>query len=158
MKEKLRQIERVRQLRETRERMSEASVALATTRLHEAEMSLAKLREAERGMARESIRAIERGERSEWTMSLTLRKALGQDSDRFEKERRKLEEAMMSAQRELKTRRIETEQAVALRRDVRVALQMEEEHRAQVESMDRFLARSRWSSARVCVRSLIEGD
>jgi len=157
MKEKLRQIERVRQLRETRERMSEASVALATRQLHEAESSLEKLGKAERAMARESIRAIETGERLEWAIALTLRKALMQDGDRFEKERRELEEAMLDAQQELKARRIETEQAVALKRDAKAALQMEEEHHTQVESMDRFLARNRWSSGRVRVRSLIEG-
>ena len=156
MREKLRQIERVRQLRETLERMSEASVALAAVKLHEVEQSLTKLKDAERAMACESMRAIETGERSGWAIALILRKSLELDGDRFEKKHRELEEAMLAAQQELKTRRIETEQAVALGRDVGVALQMEEEHRAQVESVDRFLARSRWNSGRIRVRSLIE--
>ncbi len=157
MKEKLRQIERVRQLRETRERMSEASVAVATAKLREAVQSLAELKNAELIVARESMRAMEAGESPEWTMSLTLRKAFGWDVGRFEKERRECEEAMLAARRELQDRRIETEQTVALRRDARAALQREEEHRAQTESVDHFSARKRWSSERLRVRSLIEG-
>jgi hypothetical protein len=157
MKEKLRQIERVRQLRETRERRSEASVSVATAKLREAEQLLAELKDAEHIVARESSRAMEAGERSEWMLSLTLRKVFELDLDRFEKERREREEVMLAARRELQDRRIETEQTVALRRDARLALQREEEHRAQAESVDRFLARRRWSSERLRVRSLIEG-
>jgi len=156
MKEKLRQIERVRQLRETMQRMSEASVTIASARLRETEQLLTELKSAELVMALESIRAIETGERPAWTMSQTLRESFRLDSDRFEKERKEREEAKLTTQQELKCRRIETEQAVALRRDAMVMMQMEEEHRTQTESADRFLARRQWNSGRVRVRALIE--
>ena len=157
MNEKLKQIERVQKFRETRERMSEALVAIASTRLRETDQLLGELKNAELVMARESIRAIEMGERPEWTMSHMLREPFRLDGDRFEEERKEREQEKLAAQQELKSRRIETEQAVALRRDARTVLQIEKEHRTQIESLDRFLARRRWNSGRVRVRALIEG-
>jgi len=158
MKDKLRQIERLCQLRETRERMSEALVAIASARLRETEQLLTELKAVELGMARASIRSIEAGERPEWTMSQTLREAFMLDGSRLQEECMRREEEKLAAQKELKSRRIETEQAVSLRRDAKAALQIEEEHRTQTESLDSFLARRQWRSGRIRVRALIEGD
>ena len=156
MKAKLRQMERVRNMRATRERLSEASLAIASAKLREAEQRLADAREAELVGARDAVLAMDAGERLEWAMSLALRKAFGLDCERMEKERGQCDEELQDARSVLRTRRIEAEQATVLHRDVREALSMEEERRTQAEGVDRFLARGRWGSGRGGVNSLIE--
>jgi hypothetical protein len=156
MKAKLRQMGRVRNVRATRERLSEASLAIASVKLREAEHRLAEAKESELAGARDAALAMDAGERLEWAMSLALQKAFGLDCERMEKERGQCEEELQDARDVLRTRRIETEQATVLHRNVREALLMEEERRAQAEGVDRFLARGRWGSARGSVNSLIE--
>jgi hypothetical protein len=156
MSDRLRQMERLKRVRETRERLDEASVARAAAQLYESEARLMELKEAELVGAREAMRVLEEGEHGEWTMSLALRKAFGLDCERVAKEREERCEGLADAQRALRASRVETEQAVVLHRDVRAALLMEEERRMQTETVDRFLARRRWSLERVRVKSLIE--
>jgi len=156
MREKLRQMDRVKHVRATRERLSEASLAIATAKLREAEKRLAEARDAETSGAQDAILAMDSGEPDEWAMSLALRKAFGMDCERVAKELKQREEDRATAHGELRTRKVETEQAAVLHRDVREALLVEEERRAQAESADRFLARGRWSSARESVKFLIE--
>ena len=76
MREKLRQIERVRNVRAMRERLSEASLAIAMAKLRDAEERLEEARQAEIAGAREAIAAMSEGERREWAMSMALRKAV----------------------------------------------------------------------------------
>jgi hypothetical protein len=156
VREKLRQMERVRQVRATRERLSEASLAIATAKLREAEQRLEQAKEAEMSGARDAMLAVDAGDQSEWAMSLALRKAFGMDCTRMMKEHGQREEDRLAAQGELRARKIETEQAAVLHRDVRGVLLAEEDRRTQTESTDRFLARGRWSSARESVKFLIE--
>ncbi len=156
MREKLRQMERLLQVREARERLNEVSAARAAAHLREAETRLSKLKEAGLVGAREAMLAMEAGERAEWTISLSLCKAFGLDCECVEKERLERREGLARAQRLLKESRIETEQAAVLHRDVRDVLLAEQDRRAQTETADRFLARNRWSSERMRVRSLIE--
>ena len=156
MREKLRQIERVRNVRAIRERLSEASLAVAMAKLRDAEERLEEARQAEIAGAREAIAAMREGEQREWAMSMALRKAFVMDCERMEEVRGRCEEDRVASQASLRGCRIETEQAAALHRDVRAALLMEEERRAEAEGVDRFLARGRRSSARASVNSLIE--
>ena len=156
MREKLRQLERLKRLREIRERLSEASVAVAVGRLREAEQRLMEAKEAELAGARETIRAMEGGERAEWTLSLALRKAFRRDCARYEMECGERAVEVKAAREVLRACRIETEQAAVLQREAQEALAMEEERRAQAASADRFLARSRWEAGRAGVKSLIE--
>ena len=156
MREKLRQIERVRNVRAMRERLSEASLAIAMAKLRDAEERLEEARQADIAGAREAIAAMSEGERREWAMSMALRKAFVMDCERMEEVRGQCKDDRLAAQAALRGCRIETEQAAALQRDVREALLMEEERRAEAEGADRFLARGRWNSGRASVNSLIE--
>jgi hypothetical protein len=154
MNYKLRQLERVKRMREARERLSEVSLAVAATKLHDAEQRLSHASEAEIIGAQETVCALEAGEKH--SMSLALREAFGMDRERYETERSERKEEKQQAQVILRARRIESEQAILLHRDMRSMLSEQEERRAQTETVDRFLARSRWNSAKVRVRSLSE--
>jgi hypothetical protein len=156
MSERLRQMERVKKVRSARERLSEVSTARAAAQLRDAEVRLAGAKEAELQGAGEAMRAMEAGERGEWPMSLALCKVLGIDRERMERERVEREKGLAAAQILLRANRVETEQAAVLHRDMRKALLVEQERRAQTETEDRFLARRRWSSQRARVRGLIE--
>ncbi len=156
MSEKLRQMERLKQVRKTRERLDEASVARAAARLREVETRLSALQEAELMKARAAICAMEAGERTQWAPLQAVRVAFGLDCQRVEKEQAECSEELATAQKALRQSRIHTEQAAALYQNVRDALLQEEERRTQTETVDRFLARSRWNMECVRVRSLIE--
>lgn len=154
MRQKLRQMERVKRMREARERLSEVFLAAATTKLHDAEQRLSYARETEMVSVQETMRALEVGEHR--SMSLALREAFGVDCERQETERSERDEEKHQAQAVLRVRRVESEQAALLHHDIRSELMEQEERRAQTETADCFLARSRWSSAKVRVRSLSE--
>jgi len=156
MSEKLRQMERLRRVRETRERLDEAAVARVSAKLHKVETRLSELQKAERAGACAVMCAMEAGRRTEWKMPLALRDAFQLDCERAERERVECIEGLAQAQELLLASRIHREQAALLYRDVRDALLEEEERRTQTETVDRFLARRRWRSDRLRVRSLIE--
>ena len=150
MTDTLRQMERVKQFRETRERMSQGSLAVATATLREAELRLEQLRRAE----------ADEGERfgcdvsQNHAMTAAMRQAFGMDMRRQSAERQLHVVKVAEAQSELRARRIESEQMVALCKKEHEAALVEVERRSQTETVDRFLARSRWSSAKVRVRNL----
>jgi hypothetical protein len=154
MNYKVRQLERVKRMREARERLSEISLTVAATKLHDAEQRLSHAREAEMIGAQEITRALEVGEKH--SMSMSLREAFGMDRERYETARSERAEEKEQAQTILRARRVESEQAALLHRDMHSELLQLEERRAQTETVDRFLARSRWGSAKVRVRSLSE--
>jgi len=140
----MRQLARLKKLRAARERLSEASVAVEAGKLRLAEERLLAAKDAEAAGARESQRAVEAGERTAWMLSLALREAEAMRRPRLEAACREREIALVAAQRILNVCRVETEQASGSERDLREALDVEQERRAQAESDDRFLARVRW--------------
>ena len=155
MSEKLRQLGRMKALREGRERLSEASVAMAAAKLREAEQRLDDVRAVRAAEMEESQRAIAVGERPAWMLALALSKADARDCARLAAECVARKDSMMAAQRILQACRIETEQASLLEKDLREVLMVERERREQAESDDRFAARSRWDAMREGLKTLI---
>jgi hypothetical protein len=156
MSERLRQMERAKNFRETRERVSEMAFAVANASLRLAEQNLAYAVEAEAAAAAEAVRAIDDGPRSNTFISAAIRKAFGFDRSRFEKVRAQREEGAHQAQAILRERRLESEQAVTLHKNLRTEFLAEAAKREQAEVVERFIARSHWSSGKVRVRKLTE--
>jgi len=156
MTEKLKQLARLMEVRKTRERLSEAAVAMAVGKLYAVEQRLATAKQREANDAEEMRRAMVVGERPEWMEALALSAVDGRDRVRCEAERRERLAAVEVARGLLRVHRTEAEQVVVLRRDALDAIAVEEARRAQAESDDRFLARGRWLALREGVKTLMD--
>ncbi len=156
MKEKLRQLARLTEVRKARERLSEAAVAAEVGKLYAVEQRLSAVKEREAKDAGEMRRAMAVGESTEWMQPFALSVVDGRDRARCEAERRERLAAVEAARGVLRLRRTEAEQVEVLRWDAMEAIALEEARRAQAESDDRFLARSRWLASREGVKTLIE--
>ncbi|MEO6923356.1 MAG: hypothetical protein ABI142_05975 [Bryocella sp.] len=153
MNETLRQMERVKQVRAMQERMSEATLAVAAAGLHAVEKELRVAQTVREEIAAEGA---EMWSREAKAMSSGLRRAFGMDCERYEQERLRRLGSVQEAESALRLRRIDSERSAVICAEARAVAMQEAERRAQAETVDRFLARSRWSSAKIRVRTLSE--
>jgi Tfp pilus assembly protein PilX len=154
--ERMKWMERAKDFRASRERAGEMALASANAAVREAEQKLAQARAAETIVATEAMKAMERGDRAGRAMSSGLRKAFGLDREHRQMVTFETMEVARDAEEALKVRRLESEQAVTLHKQARQVVMEDAAKKEQAEMVERFLARSRWSSAKIRVKSLSE--
>jgi hypothetical protein len=145
--DELRQLGRLKRLREAKERMCEAGVAREVGRLREAEARLKAVVDAEAAAVVEAQHALNDGMRGEWMLALAVREAEAKCQPFLMKVCAECGAAVDAAKKVLRVSRIETEQVSALERELRAVMELEQGRRTQAESDDRFAARGHWRAS-----------
>lgn len=142
----LKQRERLRRVREARERMHEAAFATAQAKVHKAEAALRRTASAQQRAIEQAREGLIEGEWNAWWMGESEAAIAERVREKCEEIRQEAMKMAEAARAEMIATRVKAEQARTLENALRVTLEQERVRREQAMNDDRFAARAHWKS------------